>query len=136
MMHKSKIENIKTEPQPNDAVKADGLPSAQVEQNPMLCAGLSEFQKIAQMVMSIDHIGVQCDNIHKCEEKHHVILTLDKLEKHDAIRLLIHVIHVQQLQLAGAKIEYDIDNPFKDMVNFKFIDDYVKCNSPEMETLY
>jgi hypothetical protein len=38
MMNKSKIENMQPESQPNDAVKADGLPSAQVEQNPMLYA--------------------------------------------------------------------------------------------------
>ena len=43
MMYKSKIENIKPEPQPNDAVKADGLPSAQVAQNPMLAAVLNWF---------------------------------------------------------------------------------------------
>lgn len=95
-----------------------------------------EFQKIANMVMNIDHIGVQCDDIHKCEDMHQTILTLDKLEKHDAIRLLVHVIHVQQLQLANAEIEYDIYNPFKEMVNFDCIDHYVKCNSPEAKTLY
>ena len=37
-MNQSKIETQKMEQQSNDAVKADGLPSAQVEQNPMLAA--------------------------------------------------------------------------------------------------
>ena len=35
-MHESKIETQKMEQQPNDAVKDDVLPSAQVEQNPLL----------------------------------------------------------------------------------------------------
>lgn len=43
-MNKSKIGTQKLEQQPNDAVKADGLPSAQVEQNPMLSAALSTIE--------------------------------------------------------------------------------------------
>ena len=37
-MNQSKIETQKLEQQPNGAVKADGLSSAQVEQNPLLSA--------------------------------------------------------------------------------------------------
>jgi len=88
------------------------------------------------MIMDIDHIGVQCDDIHKCEQQHQAILAVDKLDKHDAIRLLFHIIHVQQLQLANAKIDFDETNPFKDMVNFDNIDFWISCNSPDMETLY
>jgi hypothetical protein len=95
-----------------------------------------ELQHIANTIMSIDHVGVECDNIFKCEEKHQAILTLDKLDKHDAIRLLMHVIHVQQLQLAGAKIEYDVFNPFIGMEKFEYIEDVLKCNSPNQETLF
>lgn len=95
-----------------------------------------EYQKIAIKIMGIDHVGVQCDDIHKCEQKHQAILAVDKLDKYEAIRLLVHVIHVQQLQLANAKIEFDAENPFKEMVNFLHIEEYVKCNSPNMETLY
>jgi hypothetical protein len=95
-----------------------------------------ELQKIASMVMGIDHIGVQCDDVHRCEEKHQAILAIDKLDKHDAIRLLVHIIHVQQLQLAGAKIVFDEENPFRDMVNFNHIDQYVRSNSPDMISLY
>ena len=95
-----------------------------------------ELQNIAYMVMNINHVGVQCDNIHICEQKHQTILELDKMDKHEAIRLLIHVIHVQQLQIVDAKIEYSEDNPFRDMVNFAYIDDDVKCNSPTMISLY
>ena len=95
-----------------------------------------EFQKIANMVMGINHVAVQCDDIHKCEEKHQAILALDKLDKHEAIRLLVHVIHVQQLKLAGAKIELDPENPFKDMDDFEHIDSYINCNSPNMDSLY
>jgi hypothetical protein len=95
-----------------------------------------DYQKIANKIMDIDHVGVQCDDIHKCEQKHQAILAVDKLDKHEAIRLLVHVIHVQQLQLANAKIEFDEENPFKDMVNFNHIDNYVSCNSPNMEMLY
>jgi hypothetical protein len=95
-----------------------------------------ELQRIAKMVMSIDHVGVQCDDIHKCEQKHQAILAVDKLKKHEAIRLLMHVIHVQQLQLYNAKIEIDESNPFSDMVNFEYIDNYVYSNSPNMKTIY
>jgi hypothetical protein len=95
-----------------------------------------KLQRIAKSVMTINHVGVQCDDIHHCENKHQTILALDKLDKHEAIRLLVHVIHVQQLQLAGAKIEFDATNPFKDMVNFNHIDSYVSCNSPVQDTLY
>ncbi len=97
---------------------------------------VENLKKIANMIMNIDHVGMQCDDIHKCEQEHQAILALDKLERHVAVRLLMHVIHVQQLQLACAKIEYDTNNPFKDMVNFDYIDSYIKCNSPEMDTLY
>ena len=86
--------------------------------------------------MVLDHMGVQCDNIHYCEEMHQTIRELDKMDKHEAIRLLMHVIHVQQLQLIGAKIDYDIENPFRDMVSFDYINDYVKNFSSNMETLY
>jgi hypothetical protein len=94
------------------------------------------LQKIANAIMNIDHVGVQCDDIHKCEQKHQAILLVDKLDKHEAIRLLFHVIHVQQLQLANATIVLDETNPFKDMTNFDCIDHYISCNSPDMESLY
>lgn len=95
-----------------------------------------ELQRIANMFMDIDHMGVQSDNIHKCEQQHQAILAADKLDKHEAIRLLSHIIHVQQLQLVNAKIEYDEMSPFRDMVNFNYIDRVVKYNSPNTDTLY
>ena len=95
-----------------------------------------EMQDLAKKVMSLNHIGIQSDNIHYCEEMHQTLRELDKMERHDAVRLLMQVIHVQQLQLAGAKLEYNEHNPFKDMVNFNNIDSYVKSYSHEMETLY
>ena len=95
-----------------------------------------ELQRIANSVMSINHVGVQCDDIHHCENMHITILALDKLDKHEAIRLLIHVIHVQQLQLANAKIELDETNPFKDMSNFDYVDSFVRSYSPDKESLY
>jgi hypothetical protein len=95
-----------------------------------------KLQKVAKQVMNIDHIGVQCDDIHCCEFKHQTILELDKLDKYQAIRLLVHVIHVQQLQLVGATVEFDKHNPFKDMVELAHIDSYVSSNSPDAETLY
>ena len=95
-----------------------------------------KLQLIAKSVMSINHVGVQCDDIHHCENTHQTILALDKLDKHEAIRLLVHVIHVQQLQLANAKIEFDESNTFKDMVNFNNIDSYVRSYSPDLDTIY
>jgi hypothetical protein len=95
-----------------------------------------ELKDLCKRIMALDHIGVQCDHIHKCEEMHQTIRELDKMDRHEAVRLLMHVIHVQQLQLVGAKIEYDNQNPFNDMVNFDYINDYVKNFSPDMETLY
>ena len=90
-----------------------------------------DLQTMAQMVMEINHVGVQTDEPNYCFHKHEVIMRLDKMDRHEAVRLLIHVIHVQQLQLAGAKIEYDETNPFEDMVKFEHISENVKCNSPE-----
>ena len=102
-----------------------------------LIASEKELKRIAKNIMVIDHVAVQCDNIHDCEFKHQTILELDKLNKYEAIRLLMHVIHVQQLELAGAKIEYDKENPFIGMNEFNYISEYVhKCNSPYQETLY
>jgi hypothetical protein len=95
-----------------------------------------EYQRIANMIMDIDHVGVQCDDIHKNEHMHQTILATDKLDKHEAIRLLFHVIQVQQLQLANAKIEFDEENPFNHMVNFKYIEYSISANSPYMDTLY
>lgn len=97
----------------------------------------TELQKIANEIMNLDHFGIQCDDIHRCEIKHQLILKLDKMSNHTAIRLLMHVIHVQQLQLLEADIEYDNNNPFKDMVNFEHIDVYVnQNNSPNQISLY
>ncbi len=97
---------------------------------------LENLKQIANMIMAIDHVGMQADDIYKCEHGHQAILALDKLDKHVAVRLLMHIIHVQQLQLCDANIEYSQTNPFKDMVNFDYIDSYIKGNSPEMNTLY
>lgn len=94
------------------------------------------LKDLCKQIMGLDHMGVECDNIHYCEEMHQTIRLLDKMDKHEAIRLLMHVIHVQQLQLVGAKIEYHNENPFTDMVNFDYMDNTVKCFSPNMETLY
>lgn len=94
------------------------------------------LQKIANTVMYIDHVGVQCDDIHECEKMHQVILEIDKLDKHEAIRLLVHIIHAQQLLLAGADINLDKTNPFKNMVSFDCIEDYVRGYSPNVGTLY
>jgi hypothetical protein len=99
-------------------------------------ANKAQLIEIANMILSIDHVGVQVDDIHHCEHKHQTIMALDKLDKHEAIRLLMHVIHVQQLQLAGAAVKHDPLNPFKDMVDFKYIHRYLKENSPKMASLY
>lgn len=95
-----------------------------------------KYQRIAKSVMSINHIGVQCDDVHHCENKHQTILALDKLDKYEAIRLLVYVIHVQQLQLCDAEIVYNDNNPFRDMLNFEHIEEHVKCNSTDVDTLY
>ena len=94
------------------------------------------LQRIAKMVINIDHVGSQCDDIHHCEYKHQTILELDKLDRYVAVRLLISVIEAQQLSLCGAKIELDNENPFRDMIEFNFIDMHVECNSPDDKTLY
>jgi hypothetical protein len=95
-----------------------------------------ELQSLCKSIMMINHEGVQCDDIHNCEYAHQLILKLDKMEHHDAIRLLMHIIEVQNLQYAGAKIEFDEENPFKDMDKFLYIDEVLKCNSPTMDSLY
>ena len=87
------------------------------------------------MIMAIDHLGVQCDDPMYCEQKHQAILAVDQLDKYEAIRLLFHIIHVQQLQLVGSKIEFDETNPFKDMVNFDYMDSYVSSNSLDTTTI-
>lgn len=84
-----------------------------------------ELQKIAKLIMSIDHVAVQTDSLNSCNAMQEVINILDNMDKKDAIRLLIHVIHVQQLQICDAEIKYSNDNPFKDMVNFKYIEQYI-----------
>ena len=96
-----------------------------------------ELRVIANSIMALNHVRIQCDDIHNCEEKHQAILSLDKLDKHEAIRLLVHVIHVQQLQLAGATVILDPENPFQNMTNFEHIAEYVqRCNSPTQPSLY
>jgi hypothetical protein len=95
-----------------------------------------ELQDLCKRIMGLDHMGVQCDNIHYCEEMHQTIRELDKMDKHEAIRLLMHVIHVQQLQLVGAEVKYDEQNPFLDMVKFDYIKVYINSFSANMETLY
>jgi len=84
-----------------------------------------ELKKIAKLIMSIDHVGVQTDSVISCNGMEEVISILDSMDKESAIRLLIHIIHVQQLQLLDAEIKYNNDNPFKDMVDFKHIGQYI-----------
>lgn len=93
-------------------------------------------KELCKKILTINHIGVQCDNIHDCEEMHQTIKLLDNMDKHDAIRLLMHVIHVQELQLIGADVKYDEENPFKDMVEFECMETYIKSFSPNLDTLY
>jgi hypothetical protein len=97
---------------------------------------IEKLRDIVFNILEIDHIACQCDDIHACNFKHQVILSLDKLNKHDVIRLLMHVIEVQQLSLANAEIKLDESNPFKDMDKFNYISSIIKTNSPDMETLY
>jgi hypothetical protein len=99
-------------------------------------AAEGSLKDLCKRIMGLNHMGVQSNHIHYCEQMHETILELDKLSKHEAVRLLMHVIHVQQLQLEGARLEYDPQNPFRDMVNFTHIDEYVKHFSPKMDTLY
>jgi len=87
------------------------------------------------MVMGINHVGVQGDDPMYCEHKHQAILQLDKMDKNDAIRLLVHIIHVQQLQIVDAEIKYTDDNPFRDMINFEHVEEALKCNSPDMDLI-
>ena len=96
-----------------------------------------ELKELARKIMALNHVNIQCDDIHNCEEKHQAILSLDKLDRYEAIRLLMHVIHVQQLELAGATVILDPENPFRDMSKFEHIADYVhKFNSPTQTSLY
>lgn len=88
----------------------------------------TELQELANLVMSINHVQLQCDDIHAHEHKEMIIEKLFKLHKTEAVRLLMHVIHVQQLQLCGASIAYDVENPFKDMIDFAYIDSYVSSH--------
>lgn len=97
---------------------------------------MSDLKGLAGKVMQINDIGIQCDNIHDCEFRHQVIREIYKLDKYEAIRLLMHVMHVKQLTLAGAKIEYDHDNPFSGMADFEHIDCYVKGHNPDLDSLY
>lgn len=95
----------------------------------------TNLQKLCKRIMHLDHIAVQCDHLLACEEMHQTIKEVDKLDKNEAVRLLMHVIHVQQLQLAGAEIKYSEDTPFKDMVEFTGIETSVRSYSPNKETL-
>ena len=65
-MNKSKIENMQPEPQLNDAVKADGLPSAQVEQNTMLAEGIS-WLPIEKRRVIVDLLSDACMAINSVE---------------------------------------------------------------------
>jgi len=93
-------------------------------------------QDLCKKIMGLNHMGVQFDNIHNCEEMHQTIRLLDKMDRHEAVRLLMHVIHAQQLQLVSAEIKYDEQNPFKDMVNFDYVEGILNNFSSNMETLY
>lgn len=95
-----------------------------------------ELQDLCKRIMGLNHMGVQADNIHNCEEMHQTIRLLDNMDRYEAIRLLMHVLHVQQLQLEGAEVKYDEQNPFLDMVKFDYIKDYINSFSANMETLY
>ena len=95
-----------------------------------------ELQDLCKRIMGLNHMGVQADNIHNCEEMHQTIRLLDNMDRYEAIRLLMHVLHVQQLQLEGAEVKYDEQNPFLDMVKFDYIKVYINSFSANMETLY
>ena len=98
--------------------------------------GINNLRDIAVNILGIDHVASQCDDIHANEFKHQLILRLDKLDRFDAVRLLMRVIEVQQLSLANAEITLDESNPFKDMGEFKHIGQVITSYSPDMDTLY
>lgn len=95
-----------------------------------------ELQVLAKRIMDIDHVGCQSDDVHENENKHQIILELDKMDKFDVVRFLMHIIEVQQLQICDAEIRYTENNPFRNMVNFEHISEYLKNNSPNQRTLY
>jgi hypothetical protein len=95
-----------------------------------------QLKELCKRVMALDHFGVQADNIHYCEEMHQTLRVIDSMDRYEAVRLLMHIIHTRELQLLGAEIKLDEDNPFKDMLEFNHIGTYVKCFSHTQETLY
>lgn len=93
-------------------------------------ATIEELKIIARGVMKINHVAIECGDPLENENLHLLILKIDKLARHEAVRLLTYIIHVQQLQLAGAKIVYDPKNPFRDMINFEYLDSNIKSYPP------
>ena len=94
---------------------------------------MSGLKDLCKDIYSLDHVAIQCDDVHECQRMHNVIMTLDNMDRHEAVRLLMHVIHVQQLQIANAEIVYDTTNPFVDMTQFNHIEQYVKSYTPGVD---
>jgi hypothetical protein len=84
----------------------------------------NKLKRLAQAINKIDHDKLQLDSESEHKKKERIFKELNELEKEKAIKLLFHVIHAQQLELLGAKVLYDVNNPCKTVIDFKFIDNY------------
>ena len=96
------------------------------EPQPIVKLDEDDLRKLAVQILNISHVTIQCDDAHEVDQLCVLISEVEKLPKNYAIRFLIHIIHVQQLQLANAEIKYDETNPFKEMVKFQHIISYLK----------
>ena len=77
-------------------------------------------------IMKIDHVSCEYDDYSACRYKHELILELDKLDKHTAIRLLMHVLDVKSL-VSMSPID---GNPFLDMSDFRYLKSALNSNEP------
>lgn len=82
-------------------------------------------QELALEINSISWEAKQCDDMHENEKVRFLIACLEQLPNKHAIRLLMHVLEVQNLISDRGWTENE--NPFRDMDKFEYLETALKC---------
>jgi len=93
---------------------------------------MKDLTTLAKEITNLNFFSIQSDSPDECQKAQFLINELDELPKKDVIRLLFHIIEVINL---NSNPNIDPLNPFKDMLEYKYIDGIVNCYQNERNNI-